>query len=91
MDNKKWADDMIYQRMELLLDELYRSKQDEETEDVVALNRAEALLKRMSGSEWEAVNQLLEQTMERHARETAYLYTCGFEDGVRVMKFINGL
>ena len=91
MDEKDWLDDFIYQRMELHWQELYRSKTDGRLEEARLLDHLENIQKRLTKKERKAINRFLDLTTERNAKETAYLYTCGFKDGIRTMKFINRL
>lgn len=91
MNEKEWMESFIYERMELHWQELYRSKADDRWEEGRALNQLEAILKRLTKKERKTINRFFNLTTERHAKETAYLYTCGVKDGIRAMKFINSL
>mgnify|MGYP000081509709 CR=1 FL=1 len=91
MSVKEWMKDFIYERMELHWQELYRSKADDRREESQMLDRVEAILKRLTKKERKTINRFFDLTTERHAKETAYLYTCGVKDGIRAMKLTNSL
>jgi hypothetical protein len=91
MNEKEWMNDIIYQRMELHRQELYRSKTDNGQEESRILDRLENIQKRLTKKERKTIDRFLDLTTERNAKETAYLYTCGVKDGIRTMKFINNL
>ena len=56
-----------------------------------ALEQAEAVLKKLSLEDWEAMDRFQDMVMEQEAKNSSYLYVCGLKDGIRFMKFINGL
>lgn len=91
MNKKEWIDDMVFQRMELLLNEFYCSKENTKTVDDTVLTQAEDVTKRLTKKEWEALNRFLAQINKHHSIETSYLYVCGLKDNLRTMKFINSL
>lgn len=82
---------MVFQRMELLLNEFYCSKESAKTVDDTVLTQAEDVMKRLTKEEWEALNRFLDQINKHHSIETSYLYVCGLKDNLRTMKFINNL
>ncbi len=91
MSEKEWIEYIIYERMELHWQELYRSKADDRREEGRTLDQFEAILKRLTKKERKTINRFFDLSTERHAKETAYLYTCGVKDGIRAMKLINSL
>ena len=91
MSEKEWIEYIIYERMELHWQELYRSKADDRREEGRTLDQFEAILKRLTKKERKTINRFFDLTTERHAKETAYLYTCGVKDGIRAMKLTNSL
>ena len=91
MNGKEWIESFIYERMELHWQELYRSKADDRREEGRTFNHFKAILKRLTKKERKTINRFFDLSTECHAKETAYLYTCGVKDGIRAMKFINSL
>lgn len=91
MNEKEWIEYFIYERMELHWQKLYRSKADDRQEESQMLDRVEAILKRLTKKERKTISRFFDLTMERSAKETTYLYTCGVKDGIRAMKLINSL
>lgn len=63
--------------MKLHWQELYRSKADDRREEGRTLDQFETILKRLTKKERKTINRFFDQSTERHAKETAYLYTCG--------------
>lgn len=84
-------ENFIYERMQLHWQKLYRSKADDRQEEGRTLDQLEAILKRLTKKERKTINRFFDLSTERHAKETAYLYTCGVKDGIRAMKLINSL
>ncbi|XBX06022.1 hypothetical protein QMP26_37520 [Enterocloster clostridioformis] len=91
MSEKKWIEYIIYEWMGLHWKELYHSKADGRQEESQILDRVEAILKRLTKKERKTINRFFDLTTERHAKENAYLYTCGVKDGIRAMKLTNNL
>ena len=87
----EWMDEMLDMRIETLLREPSASMKDHDDKYGQALEQAEAVLKKLSLEDWEAMDRFQDIVMEQEAKNSSYLYVCGLKDGIRVMKFINGL
>lgn len=55
------------------------------------MNQAEGILNRLSEQEHTLMKQYLDSMTDRMVDMEPALYTGGFRDGIRVMKFINSL
>ena len=55
------------------------------------MDQAEGILKRLSEQEHALMEQYLDSMTDRMADVEPALYTGGFQDDIRVMKFINSL
>ncbi len=88
MSEKEWLDDLIYERMELLLD---NRRADNDQKEKKLLDRVDDILQRLTREDWKIIDQFLDHITDRGAEEMAYLYACGFQDGIRTMKWMNSL
>lgn len=55
------------------------------------MDQAEGILNRLSEQEHALMEQYLDSMTDRMADVEPALYTGGFRDGIRIMKFINSL
>lgn len=84
-------DEMLDLRIETLLREPSASVKDYDGAYGQALEQAEAVLKKLSMEDFEIMERFQDMVTEQEAKNSTYLYVCGLKDGIRVMKFINGL
>lgn len=67
------------------------TKEDERNYVLQMIEQAEVILNHLPDADQDTLNQYLEHLMEQMAEEEPCLYTGGFRDGIRVMKFIGNL
>ena len=87
----EWMDKILDMRIETLLREPSASMKGDDGKYEQALEQAEAVLKKLSLEDWEAMDRFQDMLMQQEAKNSSYLYVCGLKDGIQVMKFINGL
>ena len=87
----EWIDEMLDLRIETLLQEPSASMKDDGGKYGQALEQAEAVLKKLSLEDWKAMERFQDMVTEQEVKNSFYLYVCGLKDGIRVMKFINGM
>ena len=90
MKERELLDMMILERIQDLLAQIKEDSAKRE-ESLRILEQAEAVLNRLSEQEHSLMEQYLNSMSEHMAEEEPALYTGGFKDGIRVMKFINSL
>lgn len=91
MEDGEWIEEMVSQRIEALLKENLILRQDGKEQYAQAMKRAEAVLKSLPPEDWDAMDQFQSMVTRRHSEDSAYLYVCGIQDGIRAMKYINRL
>lgn len=87
----EWMVEMLDLRIETLLREPSASMKDDDGTYGQALEQVEAVLKKLSMEDFETMDRFQDMVTEQEAKNSSYLYVCGLKDGIRVMKFINGL
>ncbi len=79
-------------RIQILVQEMKSARTPAERENsLLLMDQAEGILKRLSEQEHALMEQYLDSMTDRMADVEPALYTGGFRDGIRVMKFINSL
>ncbi|XBX03635.1 hypothetical protein QMP26_24200 [Enterocloster clostridioformis] len=92
MNEKELLDMMVTERIQILVQELKSARTPTERENSrLLIDQAEGILKRLSEQEHALMEQYLDSMTDRMADVEPALYTGGFRDGIRVMKFINSL
>lgn len=92
MNEKELLDMMVTERIQILVQKMKSAQTPAERESSrLMIDQAEGILKRLSEQEHALVEQYLDSMTDRMADVEPALYTGGFRDGIRVMKFINSL
>lgn len=92
MNEKELLDMMVTERIQILVQEMKSARTPAERETArLLMDHAEGILKRLSEQELAVIEQYLDSMTDRMADTEPALYTGGFRDGIRVMKFINNL
>lgn len=92
MNEKELLDMMVTERIQILVQEMKSARTPAERENsLLLMDQAEGILKRLSEQEHALMEQYLDSMTDRIADVEPALYTGGFRDGIRVMKFINSL
>lgn len=92
MNEKELLDMMVTERIQILVQEMKSNRSPAERENsLLLMEQAEGILKRLSDQEHALMEQYLDSMTDRMADVEPALYTGGFRDGIRVMKFINSL
>lgn len=92
MNEKELLDMMVTERIQILVQEMKSAQTPAERENSrLLMDQAEGILKRLSDQEHALMEQYLDSMTDRMADVEPALYTGGFRDGIRVMKFINSL
>ncbi len=92
MNEKELLDMMVTERIQIFVQEMMSARTPAERENSrLLMDQAEGILKRLSEQEHALMEQYLDSMTDRMADVEPALYTGGFRDGIRVMKFINSL
>lgn len=92
MNEKELLDMMVTERIQILVQEMKSTRTLAERKNTrLLMYQAEGILKRLSEQEHALMEQYLDSMTDRMADVEPALYTGGFRDGIRVMKFINRL
>lgn len=92
MNEKELLDMMVTERIQILVQEMKSVRTSAERENSrLLMDQAEGILNRLSEQEHALMEQYLDSMTDRMADVEPALYTGGFRDGIRVMKFINSL
>lgn len=92
MNKKELLDMMVTERIQILVQEMKSVRTPAERENSrLLMDQAEGILNRLSEQEHALMEQYLDSMTDHMADMEPTLYTDGFRDGIRVMKFINGL
>lgn len=92
MNEKELLDMMVTERIQILVQEMKSARTPAERETArLLMDHAEGILKRLSEQEHAVIEQYLDSMTDRMADTEPALYTGGFRDGIRVMKFIKNL
>lgn len=92
MNEKELLDMMVTERIQILVQKLKSARTPAERENPrLLMDQAEDILNRLSEQEHALMEQYLDSMTDRMADVEPALYTGGFQDGIRVMKFINSL
>lgn len=92
MNEKELLDMMVTERIQILVQEMKSARTPAEQENSrLLMDQAEGILNRLSEQEHALMEQYLDSMTDRMADVEPALYTGGFRDGIRVMKFINSL
>lgn len=92
MNEKELLDMMVTERIQILVREMKSAQTLAERKNTrLLMDQAEGILKRLSEQEHAVMEQYLNSMTDRMADVEPALYTGGFRDGIRVMKFINSL
>ncbi len=92
MNEKELLNMMVTERIQILVQEMKSARTLAEQENTrLLMDQAEGILKRLSEQEHALMEQYLDSMTDRMADVEPALYTGGFRDGIRVMKFINSL
>ena len=92
MNEKELLDMMVTERIQILVQEMKSARTLAERENFrLLMDQAEGILKRLSEQEHALMEQYLDSMTDHMADMEPALYTGGFRDGIRAMKFINSL
>ena len=92
MNEKELLNMMVTERIQILVQEMKSARTLAEQENTrLLMDQAEGILKRLSEQEHALMEQYLDSMTDRMADVEPALYTGGFRDGIRIMKFINSL
>lgn len=92
MNEKELLNMMVTERIQILVQEMKSARTLAEQENTrLLMDQAEGILKRLSEQEHALMEQYLDSMTDRMADVEPALYTGGFHDDIRVMKFINSL
>lgn len=92
MNEKELLDMMVTERIQILVQEMKSARTLAERKNTrLLMDQAEGILNRLSEQEHALMEQYLDSMADRMADVEPALYTGGFRDGIRVMKFINSL
>lgn len=91
INEQELLDMIISERIQMLLKPMNSTNADEKKHILQLIDQAEVILKHLPDSDRNTLNQYLCYLMEQMAEEEPCLYTGGFKDGIRVMKFIGNL
>lgn len=91
MEEKKILDLMISERIDALLGQMRQISGSKRKEEDQLVKQAEALLKQMPREEWTILTRCMDHQTDRLAEEGTSLYSCGFTDGIRLVKYIGDL
>ena len=92
MNEKELLNMMVTERIQILVQEMKSARTLAEQENTrLLMDQAEGILKRLSEQEHALMEQYLDSMTDRMADVEPALFTGGFRDGIRVMKFINSL
>ena len=92
MNEKELLNMMVTERIQILVQEMKSARTLAEQENTrLLMDQAEGILKRLSEQEHALKEQYLDSMTDRMADVEPALYTGGFQDDIRVMKFINSL
>ncbi|MEQ2594533.1 hypothetical protein AAAU22_02500 [[Clostridium] symbiosum] len=92
MNEKEFLDMMVTERIQILVQELRSAQTLAERKNTrLLMDQAEGILNRLSEQEHALMEQYLDSMTDRMTDVEPALYTGGFRDGIRVMKFINSL
>lgn len=92
MNGKELLDMMVTERIQILVQEMKSARSLAEQKNTrLLIDQTEGILNRLSEQEHALMEQYLDSMTARMADVEPALYTGGFRDGIRVMKFINSL
>ncbi len=92
MTEKELLDMMVTERIQILVQEMKSVRTPADRKNTrLLMDQAEGILNRLSEQEHALMEQYLDSMTDRMADVEPALYTGGFRDGIRVMKFINSL
>ncbi|WP_312447225.1 hypothetical protein [Lacrimispora sp.] len=91
MTNQELLDLFIQERVNMLLNNLSKSKPRKSPEENDRIVQAERIISNLSGEDRELVQNYIDNFADLFADDDSHLYQQGFLDGVRVMKFFGEL
>ena len=92
MNDKELLDMMVTERIQIFVREMKSAQTLAERKNTrLLMDYAEGILNRLSEQEHALMEQYLDSMTNRMADVEPALFTGGFRDGIRVMKFINSL
>ncbi len=92
MNEKELLEMIVTERIQILVQEMKSVRTPAERENSrLLMDQAQGILNRLSEQEHALMEQYLESMTDHMADMEPVLYAGGFRDGIRVMKFINGL
>lgn len=91
MSEQELLDMIIQERTQMLFEKLKCSDQESKDAALKTIEQAENIMKQLSKTDRDILEQYINQIMADMAKEETCLYTNGFTDGIRAMKFINQL
>lgn len=91
MSERELLDMIIQERIQMLFEESKKSDWEDKDAEQKIMEQAESIMKHLPKADYDILEQYIDQMIDQIAEEETVLYTSGFTDGIRVMKFINQL